>query len=505
MANAKLSGTRIIVVPFDQLSRDRGAMRDADPRRDVILMVRSRAMMTSRVWHAQRLHLVLSAAAHHAQWLRSQGFDVIERDAESVSTGLVELRVERPEVTFVATAPRSRALLRHFKQLGVELVPDDSFLTPQSLTEDWSEDSLPVMETFYRQQRARLNVLMDGDRPLGGRWNFDEANRLPPPKGNHNWPVPLRHEFDAIDERVWQELLDGEAQMVGSPPDGTWGTTREGALAQLQYFVSEVLPEFGPYEDAIPADTWTVNHSLLSTYLNIGLLDPDEVLAAALAEFELDSVPLPSIEGFVRQVIGWREYVNAVYWAVGDDYPNLNALNATMSLPPAFEEPERTSMQCLRSTLHDVHARGWVHHIPRLMILGNLALTAGIDPKELLAWMRRMFVDASDWVMEPNVIGMALYADGGKMTTKPYAGGGAYLKRMSRYCKECPFDPSKRTGDDACPFTTLYWDFLNRNEGRFRSNPRMSKQLGGFARLADKDQIPARAREVLAALAVGEL
>ena len=493
---------RIIVVPFDQLSRDHGAMRTAEPSNDLILLVRSRAMLASRTWHAQRLHLVLSAAAHFAQSLRGEGFTVREIEAFSVADGIRETITEFPDVPVVATEPRSRRLRRSFEELNVSCVPDDSFLTPGSLSKNWDGSALPVMETFYRQQRARLNVLMDGDQPIGGRWNFDDENRLPPPKGTHSWPEPLRHELDDIDRQIWQELRDSDLRLVGVAPDGTWATTRAGALAQLAFFVEHVLPNFGPYEDAMPSDTWMVNHSMLSTYLNLGLLSADEVVQAALGQSD---VPIASREGFIRQVIGWREYVNAVYWTMDDTYAHSNALDAHDPLPPAFDDPSRTQMQCVKSTIEDVHARGWVHHIPRLMILGNLALIAGVAPRALLQWMRRMFVDAADWVMEPNVIGMALYADGGAMTTKPYAGGGAYLKRMSKHCASCPFDPGKRTGDDACPFTTLYWDFLHRHDSTFRKNPRMSKQLGGFVRLADRDLIPERAREVRARLAAGEL
>lgn len=492
-------------MPYDQLSRSRGAMADADPARDLILMIRSTGMIASRTWHAQRIFLVLSAAAHYADDLRTEGFTVLEVDADSVADGISRFRAENPATTVVATQPRSRALQSALLAAGVELAPDDSFLTARETWATWTQDALPVMETFYRNQRTTLDLLMDGGKPVGGKWNLDADNRLPPPKGLHPWPEPIRHGMDAIDERVWRELADSGARMVGTPPDGTWATTRAGALRQLQHFLDTGLADFGPYEDAMPDGTWAVNHSVLSPYLNLGLLDPAEVVSAAIARSEAGDIPLSSIEGFVRQVIGWREFINAVYWATDDDYRDLNALEADLPLPPAYDDPSLTQMECLKSTVTDVHARGWVHHIPRLMILGNLALIAGVRPQELLAWMRRMFVDAADWVMVPNVIGMALYADGGKMTTKPYAGGGAYLRRMSKHCGPCPFDPAKRTGEDACPMTTLYWDFIGRHEDRWRGNHRMARSVAGLKRLADRDEIPIRAREVRERLARGEL
>jgi deoxyribodipyrimidine photolyase-related protein len=478
-------------------------MREARPTTHDILMVRSEAMIRSRRWHAQRLHLVLSAAAHHAHDLRSRGFTLHEIVAPTVARGIEDFRRAHPATEVVATAPRSRPLHDALTAAGVRLTPDDSFLTPRSEVLAWPAGRLPLMETFYRRQRARLGILMVDGQPEGGRWNFDADNRTPPPRGPHPWPEPLHHGMDDVDRRVWAALQD--ADTVGTPPSGIWPTTRAGALRQLAHFVNTGLAGFGPYEDAVPADTWTVYHSLLSPALNLGLLDPDEVLDAALARYAEGGIPLASIEAFARQVAGWREFVNGVYWSQGPEYALRNDLGAEQPLPPAFDDPERTRMQCVRATLSDVHARGWVHHIPRLMILANLALIAGVVPQALLGWMRRMFVDAADWVMVPNVIGMGAHADGGTMMSKPYAAGGAYLSRMTRHCGSCPFDPKARTGPTACPFTTLYWDFLDRHQSTFSRNPRMSAQVASARRLADLDDVRRRAREVRGALAVGEL
>ena len=361
------------------------------------------------------------------------------------------------------------------------------------------------MDVFYRWQRRRLNVLMDGDTPVGGQWSLDAENRLPPPKGNHDWPEPLHHTRDEIDDEVWATISSAGLNLQGQAPDGTWATTRAGALRQLQYFLDSSFADFGPYEDAMPKGTWTVNHSLLSPYLNLGLLDPAEVVQAAVARFEEGGIPLSSAEGFIRQIIGWREYVNGVYWTFPQEYRNENQLNATRELPPALTQPGSTQMACVGEAVIDIDKRGWLHHIPRLMVLANLALLTGIRPDAFLGWMRRMFVDAADWVMVPNVIGMGVHADGGAMMTKPYAAGGAYLSRMGSSCKGCRYNPKLRTGADACPFTTLYWDFLDRHRAEFGSNPRMAQQVRGLDRLSDLDGVRERARQVLGQLDRGEL
>ena len=253
----------------------------------------------------------------------------------------------------------------------------------------------------------------------------------------------------------------------------------------------------------MPSDSWSVNHSMLSPYLNIGLLHPSEVIEAAIARFERGDIPISSCEGFIRQIIGWREYINGVYWHFGDEYRNLNGLAADRPLLPLFEDSSRTQMNCVAATVRDLESRAWAHHIPRLMVLANLALITGVEPAAFLDWMRRMFIDAADWVMVPNVIGMGVHADGGQMMTKPYAAGGAYISRMGNYCSGCAFNPKLRTGPTACPFTTLYWDFLDRNRSAFERNHRMAQQVRGLDRLSDLPELRVRAQEVLAGLSDG--
>jgi deoxyribodipyrimidine photolyase-related protein len=352
------------------------------------------------------------------------------------------------------------------------------------------------MENFYRKQRTRLNILMEGKDPVGGAWNFDKENRLPPPK-KYEGPVYLEHKRDEIDLEVAKEL--------DHTPTSTWATTRKGALAQMRNFFDNHFGEFGPLEDAMTTDNWALHHSLLSPYINNNLLHPAEVIHAAMKAFNTGKVPIESAEGFIRQIIGWREYVNGMYWFLGPDYRNNNQLQATTKLLPLFSDPNKTQMNCMKQTVTDINDRAWVHHIPRLMLLSNLALITGTNPQAFLDWMREVFIDASEWVMVPNVIGMGVHADGGQMMTKPYAAGGAYISRMSNYCKPCVYDPKLRVGETACPFTTLYWDFLDRHKETFAKNHRMSQQIFGLNRLSDLPELKERAQEVLKGLQQGKI
>jgi|694.fasta_scaffold10057_11 deoxyribodipyrimidine photolyase-related protein len=493
-----------VLVTFDQLSLTHGALAMADPKRDHVLMVESHSMFEKRNWHAQRIFFFLSTTAHFVEELRGRGFTVAYIRAASLTQGINEFRQANPGMPIRTTTPTSHAMCALMIKLGIELTPNNLFLTsPEEFTQ-WAKGYKSLtMEYFYRWQRKRLNILMDGDSPVGDQWNFDADNRLPPPrpkKGQppHLWPEPLYFEPDAIDREVL--LRVSGFQTWGGTPDGTWATTRSGALQALEHFVTHSLADFGPYEDAMPTDTWTVNHSLLSPYLNVGLLHPEEVVHAALTRYEQGGIPLSSIEGFVRQVIGWREYINGVYWFFDSEYRNNNRLNAHRKLLPLFTDSSQTHMNCMHEVVADVEKRAWTHHIPRLMLLANLALLTDVEPEKMLDWMRTSFIDAADWVMVPNVIGMGMYADGGQMMTKPYAAGGAYISRMSNYCGPCKYDPKKRTGADACPFTTLYWDFLDRHRDQFASNHRMSQQIRGLDRLSDLPEVRARAQEVLTAL-----
>jgi len=488
---------RIIYIPFDHLHRKFGALKGTNPQEDVIALVESARMTTGRNWHKERLFFLISSARHFAQSLEEEGFSVEYIKAATTIDGLKIIEKKYPKLPIICAEPSSFRQYETLKNYGVSFVDNDFFLTPRSLFLSWANEQKSfVMESFYRKQRVRLGILMDGKEPTGGAWNFDKENRLPPPK-QYEGPAYLEHNRDEIDKAVAAEL--------GHTPTTTWATTRKGALAQMKNFFDNHFGEFGPLEDAMTTQNWALHHSLLSPYLNNGLLHASEVISAAMKAFNSGSIPIESAEGFVRQIIGWREYVNGMYWFLGPDYRENNQLNANRPLLPLFSDPNKTSMNCMKQTVTDINERAWVHHIPRLMLLSNLALVTGTNPQEFLEWMREVFIDASEWVMVPNVIGMGVHADGGRMMTKPYAAGGAYISRMSNYCKGCVYDPKLRVGESACPFTTLYWDFLDRHRETFAKNHRMSQQVLGLNRLSDLPQLKVRAQEVLKGLEQGTI
>lgn len=487
--------SRILYVPFDHLNENFGSLKNANPKTDVIALIESQRMLTGRPWHKERLFFLVSSARHFAEGLKSKGFTVRYLKAATTIDGLKAVRAEFGELPVECAEPSSFRQFNDLSAFGVQFVENDFFLTSRSLFTSWAEKQKSyLMENFYRGQRQRLNILMKDGKPVGERWNYDAENRLPPPK-NYEWPEYLEHDRDDIDLEVAKEL--------GHIPTKTWATTREGALRQLENFIKNHLNGFGPYEDAIAKDNWALHHSLLSPYLNNGLLHASEVVERVVKAFDRGKAPIESVEAFVRQVIGWREYINGMYWFLGEEYRNQNHLGANRNLLPLFSDSTKTEMNCVKSVVADVEVRAWAHHIPRLMVLSNLALITGVNPQEFLDWMREQFIDAADWVMVPNIIGMGVHADGGKMMTKPYAAGGAYLNRMTQSCKGCKYDPKLRVGENACPFTTLYWDFLDRHKDVFVKNHRMSQQVNGLKRLSDLPELKVRAQEVLEGLSAG--
>ena len=488
---------RIIYVGFDQLNSKYGALKSADPKSDLIVLVESARMVTGSNWNKVRLYFLISSAHHFANELTESGFKVVYQKAATTVAGLKQVRADHGDLPIIAATPNSFRLSKSLSDFGVTFVENDFFLTSKELFTSWAKSQKSyLMENFYRAQRIRLNILVENGKPVGGAWNFDKENRSPLPKG-YKFPPYLEHKPDEIDIEV--------AKQLGIEPNTTWATTRLGAKKVLKNFLENHFKDFGPYEDAMTSENWALHHSLLSPYLNNGLLHPTEVIDAALKRFEKGDIPIQSAEGFIRQIIGWREYVNGMYWYLGEDYKELNHLSGNRKLLPLFTDPDKTKMNCIKTTVSDINQRGWVAHIPRLMLLSNLALITGTNPQQFLQWMREVFIDAADWVMVPNVIGMGVHADNGVMMTKPYAAGGAYISKMSNYCKGCFYDPKLRTDETACPFTTLYWDFLDRNIQEFKGNHRMAQQLFGIGRLKDMDQVRQRAAFVLAGLDKGEI
>ncbi len=498
---------RTVLILGDQLHRDFAQLDGSKAGDTRVLLVTSRFQLGRRRWHRQRLHLVLAGMGKLARSLRAEGFDVDERVADTLRDGITSHRHQYSPSEVIAMSPMSwrgvEALARH----DVRLYPNRQFLCDAETFAEWSltRKGRLRMEDFYRWQRQRLDVLIESDgQPVGGRWNFDAENREPPPKDPHSWPQPEFFEPDDIDEKVGAQIDELAPFAFGERSNGLWPTTTAQAEQRLDRVIDEVLPRFGPHEDAMLHDEWHLAHTLLSSSMNTGLLHPSVVVSRAEAAFASGSVPLDSAEGFIRQVIGWREYVWGLYWLRMPEYARLNTLDANESIPPVFLGGQ-SNMRCVSRTIADIDAHGYAHHIQRLMVLGNLALLAGIDPQAMTEWMSNSFVDAADWVMVPNVIGMSLHADGGLMATKPYASGGAYISKMSDYCKGCGYDPKQRTGVKACPYTTLYWDFLARHQQRFTGNNRMAQPIAGLRRLSDLADVRKRAEQVRELLQAGDL
>ncbi|GAB3267891.1 cryptochrome/photolyase family protein [Kineosporia babensis] len=455
-----------------------------------VLLIESQQVFRRRRFHRRKAHLVLSALRHRAAELGDQAEF---RQTSSYTEGL--------EGKLSVCAPTTYAARRFVEELEVDVLPSRGYAIEEVKFAGWAERRQGrklVMEDFYRDVRKHHRLLLEGDgEPVGGRWNYDQDNREPPPKkptlgvGAPWWP-----EEDEIDEQVRADLdrweQDEGVQFVGEDGPRRFAVTRDEALQALESFVTTRLHDFGPYEDAILADDRWMAHSLLSVPLNLGLLHPVEVAQRAEQAYRDGDAGLASTEGFIRQVVGWRDYVWHVYWHFGDDYRRRNQLKARRKLPQWFAELDpdgEVEAKCLSNALASVREDGWAHHIPRLMVLGNWALQRGYDPVAVTDWFHRSFVDGYDWVMVPNVVGMALHADGGAMMTKPYAAGGAYINRMSNHCGGCRYDPKKRLGEDACPFTAGYWAFLDRNREQLSGNHRMSRAYAGMGRLKDLEAV----------------
>ena len=476
-----------------------------------MLLVESRAAFRRHRVHRQKAHLVLSALRHRAAELGAAAeLHAAETYAEVVrGGGRARLSVCAP------TSRRARALVERLAREGeLDVLPARGWCISEEQFAGWVSRrgrKRLLLEDFYRDVRRLHGLLVDADGgPEGGTWNLDGSNREPPPRGAERLPAPDGGELappwwpqeDEIDQQVRADLdrwqRDGDVAFLGLDSERRFAATRTEALAALEHFVQHRLDAFGPHEDAmLTGDRWMA-HSLLSAPLNLGLLHPLEVAERAVAAYHDGAARLASVEGFVRQVVGWREYVWQLYWHFGEDYVEQNALAAREPVPAWFAELDpdgEVTARCLSEALAGVREDGWVHHIPRLMVLGNWALQRGWDPAAVTDWFRHAFVDGYDWVMLPNVVGMSQHADGGTMATKPYAAGGAYVNRMSDYCAGCEYDPRRRVGERACPYTAGYWAFLHRNRDALAGNHRMQQALRGLDRLSDLDELLAQERE----------
>jgi deoxyribodipyrimidine photolyase-related protein len=463
-----------------------------------VLLIESRAVFERRQFHRRKAHLVLSALRHRAAELGDQcTFLQTSTYREALETVPDRISVSQP--TSWASDRFVRAVAPIF---DIEVLPARGFCTSREEFGEWAQRQRTLkMENFYRDARRRFGLLMDGDEPAGGRWNFDADNREPAPKNADTLDAvvdivpPWKPTEDEIDEQVRADLdrweRDGQVSFVGRDGPREFPVTAAEARAALAVFVRDRLPHFGPHEDAMLAGDRVMAHSLLSAPMNLGLLDPLECAHAAEDAYRAGRAPLAGVEGYIRQLIGWRDYVWHVYWHFGPDYRGRNALEAHTPLPRWFADLDADAVDahCLRDVLAQVRDHGWVHHIPRLMVLSNYALQRGWDPAAVTDWFHRCFVDGYDWVMVANVVGMSQHADGGLMATKPYASGGAYIKRMSDYCGSCRYRPGERVGERACPFTGGYWWFLSRNADNLAGNHRMAQPLAGLRRLSDLEAV----------------
>jgi deoxyribodipyrimidine photolyase-related protein len=481
------------IVLGDQLTPARGALVGADPTRDLILMVEVAEEGAYVRHHKKKIAFVLAAMRAFRAELERAGFRVRyvrldDPDNTQTLTGEVcrAVRDERPARVVACEAGEHRviAMQRAWAQTldaPVELREDDRFLATHADFARWAGDRRALrMEYFYREMRRRTGLLMDDDAPCGGQWNFDKENRKPA-TADLFMPQPPRFAPSAETEAVLDLVEARFGDHFGDVRPFWFGVTRADAEAARDHFMRAALPRFGDFQDAMLLGEKFLYHSVLSMYLNVGLLDPLDLSRRAEIAYRSGAAPLNAVEGFIRQIIGWREYVRGIYFREGKTYTARNALEATRRLPDFYWTGD-TDMACVRACVQQTREEAYAHHIQRLMVTGNFALLAGIDPHAVHEWYLAVYADAFEWVEAPNTIGMALYADGGLLASKPYAASGAYIDRMSDYCGGCAYDVKAKTGPKACPFNALYWDFIARHRDRFAANPRM----GNIVRTWDK-------------------
>ena len=457
----------------DQLTTEVGPLASGADR---VLMIEAHGFARRHRYHPQKLVLVFSTMRHVRDRLREEGYEVSYLRGETFAEGLESYLEEHPGDGLTLMEPASHGAGERLAELvedaggTLERVENECFLCPPDVFDEEFGEPPYRHEPFYRFMRRRTGYLMDGDEPEGGEWNYDEDNRETPPE---DWEPPAvpRFEPDELTCEVLEWVDEEFPDAWGSSAGFAWPVTREEALEALSHFVEARLPEFGPYQDVMLRGEWALSHSLLSSSLNLGLLHPTEVCEAALDAYEERELPIASVEGFLRQVIGWREFTRHVYRRAMPGMAGANQLEATEDLPQAYYTGE-TGMTCLSECVNHVYERGYAHHIERLMVLSNFALVYGANPRELNEWFHFGFVDAYHWVTTPNVIGMGSFGTDA-LSSKPYASSANYIDGMSDFCTGCRYDADATVGEDACPFNALYWDFLARNEERLRENYRM--------------------------------
>jgi deoxyribodipyrimidine photolyase-related protein len=463
---------------------------DLKPSTSVIL-IESLNHVRLRSYHQQKLVLVWSAMRHFAGELEQDGWNVSYEIADDFESTLIDWIQIKGITELRITTPADRPFRKLIDSLDlpckIVLFPDNHFLWTTEEFAEWAKGRKSLLlEYFYRAGRQKFQVLMDGDKPIGGEWNLDKENRKPP-KGGLKPPPPLLFTPDEITRSVMTKVKELNIPNYGKLNCFGWGVTRAEALAVLADFIKSRLPTFGPYQDAMMTGNTTMWHALLSPYLNLGLLHPLEVIRAVENAYRERKLNLNSVEGLIRQILGWREYMYGIYHHVEDDYFQLNWFGHDRPLPDFFWDASKAKMNCLHQTLAQVEDSGYGHHIQRLMILSNFALIAGLNPQAVENWFHATFIDAYDWVMQTNVLGMGLFADGGILASKPYAASANYINKMSDYCSDCQYSPKERTGEKACPFNFFYWDFLARHRDRLQSQGRMALILKNLDRISSEE------------------
>ncbi|MEO1028951.1 MAG: cryptochrome/photolyase family protein [Pseudomonadota bacterium] len=478
--------SKLILILGDQLSLNLASLIAADPSTDQILMVEVMEEATYVPHHKKKIAFLFAAMRHFAEELRDAGWQVdyvaLDHPENSGSfTGEVERALGRLGVdSIVVTEPgeyRVRAAMDTWTEqfgLPVAILEDDRFIASHAEFEAWAEGRKQLrMEYFYREMRRKTGLLMEGDKPAGGKWNFDSENRKPA-SGSLLMPQPLRARPDNMTEGVLKLVAERFDHHFGDLEPFWFAVTREGAEAALDHFIETALPEFGDYQDAMLVGEKFLYHSLVSFYINAGLLDPLAVCRRVEIEYQAGRAPINAAEGYIRQIIGWREYVRSIYWLKMPDYVEMNALEAHRDLPDFYWTGD-TDMVCMAAAIGQTKEEAYAHHIQRLMVTGNFALMLGVDPKQVHEWYLAVYADAYEWVELPNTLGMSQFGDGGLLGSKPYAASGNYISKMSDYCGSCRYKVKQKTGEGACPFNPLYWEFVHRNRERLANNPRMGQ------------------------------
>ncbi|MDY8107583.1 cryptochrome/photolyase family protein [Fulvimarina sp. 2208YS6-2-32] len=493
----------------DQLSRELSALRDL-AEGDIVFMCEVADEANYVRHHQRKIAFLFSAMRHFAGDLRGRGVtvDYVTLDDEA-NTGSFTDELKRAvarhgPTSVVVTEPGEWRVLQMMKDwretldVEVEIRPDDRFLCDHGTFDAWAEGRKELrMEYFYREMRRRTGFLMEGDEPVEGKWNFDHQNREPL-KARITPPERPTYAVDATTRDVLDLVRSRFGNHFGTLDDFDYPVTRRQALHYLRWFLNEAMPEFGTYQDAMRQGSPLLFHSHISALINCGLLDPREVCDRAEDVYREGNAPINAVEGFIRQIIGWREFIRGVYWREMPDYAASNALDARRKLPDFFWTGD-TELNCLRQSIAEVRASAYNHHIQRLMVIGNFCLLAGFDPAEVQEWYLTVYHDAYEWVEMPNVVGMILYADGGLFASKPYAASANYIDKMSDYCGHCVYSPKTKTGEGACPFNLLYWDFIARNRARLKGNPRLNRTYATLDRM-NEDKVATARREARAFL-----